>query len=184
MGIPHGRGYLLHGEPGNGKTSLIKAIASHYDRCIYYLSLSDEKMTDASLFYLIGGIEAKYPILVLEDVDCLFQNNRDSKNKITMSGLLNSLDGLMSVNNLILFMTTNHIDRLDPALIRPGRIDKKFYIGNATQQQAYDYYINFYGKEHEKSAEQFSCNLTERKYSMCELQQKFIENPYPILSMD
>ena len=53
----------------------------------------------------------------------------DGLNRVTFSGLLNCLDGVASTEARILFMTTNYLERLDPALIRPGRVDVKEYIG-------------------------------------------------------
>ena len=59
----------------------------------------------------------------------------DGLNRVTLSGLLNCLDGVTSTEARILFMTTNYIERLDPALIRPGRVDMKEYIGYCTKHQ-------------------------------------------------
>lgn len=53
----------------------------------------------------------------------------DGLNRVTFSGLLNCLDGVASTEARILFMTTNYLNRLDPALVRPGRVDVKEYIG-------------------------------------------------------
>lgn len=52
---------------------------------------------------------------------------------MTFSGLLNAIDGVASADERILFMTTNHVHRLDPALIRPGRVDVKQYFGYCTE---------------------------------------------------
>lgn len=59
----------------------------------------------------------------------------DGANRVTLSGLLNCLDGVTSTEARILFMTTNYLDRLDPALIRPGRVDVKEYIGFCSNYQ-------------------------------------------------
>lgn len=67
---------------------------------------------------------------------------------MTFSGLLNALDGVASAEERILFMTTNHLDRLDPALIRPGRIDVSERIGDATPAQAKKLFLRFYHTEH------------------------------------
>jgi ATP-dependent 26S proteasome regulatory subunit len=63
---------------------------------------------------------------------------------VTFSGLLNCLDGVASTEERIVFMTTNHIDRLDPALIRPGRVDVKELIGEADEGQVYSMFKRFY----------------------------------------
>lgn len=73
---------------------------------------------------------------------------------VTFSGLLNALDGVASSEERIIFMTTNHIERLDDALIRPGRVDLKEYIGDATPQQAKRLFVRFYGSaRHSTEAE-------------------------------
>jgi chaperone BCS1 len=63
---------------------------------------------------------------------------------VTFSGFLNALDGVASGEERICFMTTNHIERLDPALIRPGRVDLSLFIGDATPNQAKRLYLQFY----------------------------------------
>lgn len=66
---------------------------------------------------------------------------------LTFSGLLNALDGVAASEERLLFMTTNHVDRLDPALIRPGRVDVKEYIGWASPQQIRTMFCRFYNDE-------------------------------------
>lgn len=63
---------------------------------------------------------------------------------LTLSGLLNGLDGVVASEERIIFMTTNHIDRLDPAIIRPGRVDSRIFIGNVTEEQARTMFLKFY----------------------------------------
>lgn len=64
---------------------------------------------------------------------------------MTFSGLLNALDGVASSEERIIFMTTNHFDHLDPALIRPGRVDLKEFLDDAVGEQAKRLYVKFYG---------------------------------------
>ena len=64
---------------------------------------------------------------------------------MTFSGLLNALDGVASSEERIIFMTTNHYDRLDPALIRPGRVDVHALLDDAVGEQAQRLYTKFYG---------------------------------------
>jgi mitochondrial chaperone BCS1 len=68
------------------------------------------------------------------------------QSSVTFSGLLNALDGVASSEERIIFMTTNHIERLDPALIRPGRVDLQEFIGDATPEQARRLFLRFYGE--------------------------------------
>src|SRR5947207_3025783 len=72
-------------------------------------------------------------------IDSSFQSS------ITLSGFLNALDGVVASEERIIFMTTNHPEKLDPALIRPGRVDVKEYFGHATSYQAQEMFLHFYG---------------------------------------
>ena len=67
------------------------------------------------------------------------------QSSVTFSGFLNALDGVASGEERIIFLTTNHIDRLDPALIRPGRVDLAALVDEAVPEQARTLFTNFYG---------------------------------------
>jgi mitochondrial chaperone BCS1 len=127
-GIPWRRGYLFYGPPGTGKTSLVQVIASHYNRQLVSLTLTD--MDDSALLRAWSEISANC-VIALEDVDSVFEG-RKSLGKLSFSALLNSLDGVGAVEGSITILTTNHRDRLDPALIRPGRCDREFELGYLT----------------------------------------------------
>lgn len=143
-GIPFRRGILLHGAPGNGKTSLIVAIASHFKMGLGYLGLTTESMTDGALLHALATSPPN-TLIVIEDVDCLFKERDTEKGVgITFSGFLNALDGVASAEGRVLVMTTNHKDQLDPALIRPGRIDVEIKFHNATESQAVCLFDRFY----------------------------------------
>ena len=149
-GIPYRRGYLLFGPPGSGKTSFIQALAGEFDFSVAMINLSEMGMTDDKLAYLLTKLP-KRSILLLEDADAAFVNRRQrdsdgySGATVTFSGLLNALDGVAAGEERIAFLTTNHIDRLDPALIRPGRVDMTLRIGEATRFQASQMWDRFYG---------------------------------------
>jgi mitochondrial chaperone BCS1 len=66
---------------------------------------------------------------------------------VTFSGFLNALDGVASGEERIVFMTTNHPERLDPALIRPGRVDLQVLIDDASPEQARRLFTRFYRYE-------------------------------------
>ncbi|GLT47729.1 hypothetical protein SLA2020_213970 [Shorea laevis] len=148
------RGYLLHGPPGTGKSSLVAAIANRLRYSIYDLQLQSVR-SDAELRRLLTSISGR-SILLVEDIDCSIKASLDrtkirdkqeeygedepdhrlssSDPGITLSGLLNFTDGLWSSfedERLIIF-TTNDKDKLDPALLRPGRIDREIYMGYCT----------------------------------------------------
>jgi len=183
-GIPYRRGYLLHGIPGGGKSSLIMAVASELMLPIYMLQLSSEQMSDETLNSLLQyGMHDPPTILLLEDVDMLHsavlnrrsndakeraeeeeeeesddaaktgKNGKSAKprsprkgrgGRLTLSGLLNALDGPTATTGRLLFMTTNARDRLDPALRRSGRIDYELEFTNAEREQTERLFERFY----------------------------------------
>jgi chaperone BCS1 len=107
---------------------------------------------------------------------------------VTFSGFLNALDGVASGEERIIFLTTNHIDRLDPALIRPGRVDLAPSVDDAVPEQARALFTNFYGNGQEASndeVELFGRQVEEivsggmkdgRRISMAALQGMFIRH--------
>ena len=163
LGIPYRRGYLLEGVPGSGKTSAILAIAGALEMNLFMLSLGTRGMDDDKLNNLLSQIPPR-SVVLLEDVDATFVGRDMNKaaegiSAVTFSGLLNALDGAAAREGRILFMTTNHVDKLDPALIRPGRADMRVHFGYAMQQQAEQMFLRFF-PGHELLARQFG-NLTE-----------------------
>ncbi|KAI0694286.1 hypothetical protein BC835DRAFT_1415431 [Cytidiella melzeri] len=179
-GIPFRRGYLLHGVPGSGKSSLIHAIAGELMLDIYVVSLSSSWISDSTLTTLMGRVPARC-IVLLEDLDAAFtrstsrddeatgspeaksnsasndhndsshsrsrrhkNDNLSDVNTLSLSGLLNALDGVAASEGRILFATTNHLDRLDPALSRPGRMDVWVEFKNASKWQAELLFRNFF----------------------------------------
>ncbi len=171
IGVPYRRGYLLYGPPGNGKTSVVKALAGELNMSIYLLMLSDRDMNDGRISELLARVPDK-SILLLEDIDCAFIQRKKNSSKdqgVTFSGLLNALDGVASAEGRIIVMTTNHIERLDPALIRPGRADVKLAFENATADQARRLFERFF-PEHAHRSEEFAGSIEDRRYSMATLQ--------------
>lgn len=150
-GIPYRRGYLLHGSPGSGKSSFIFALAGSLDLSICLLNLSERGLTDDKLNHLLSNAPERC-ILLLEDVDAAFLGRNKAAEadgyqaNVTFSGLLNSLDGVASSESRIIFMTTNHVERLDEALIRPGRVDCIEELGDAEPEQVEELLIRFYGQ--------------------------------------
>lgn len=147
-------GFLLHGPPGTGKTSFIKALANHTKRHIVMVNLqavrSDEQFRDimstASSNNRRVGMDKI--IYVLEDVDAAskvvhsreefeeIEEDEDEKNdlalkivpRLTLAGILNVLDGIIDTPGRVLVMTTNHLEVLDPALVRPGRVNMTIHL--------------------------------------------------------
>ncbi|PWZ56557.1 AAA-ATPase ASD, mitochondrial [Zea mays] len=142
------RGYLLFGPPGTGKSTMIAAMANYLGYDIYDLELTAVK-SNTELRKLFIETKSK-SIIVIEDIDCSIdltgkrkkkkkdkndtkkkkkapweEEDKDEGSKVTLSGLLNFIDGLWSAcgGERIIVFTTNHKDKLDPALIRRGRMD-------------------------------------------------------------
>ncbi|KAG0045446.1 hypothetical protein BGZ83_009345 [Gryganskiella cystojenkinii] len=144
-GLPFRRGLLLYGSPGTGKTSFIHALAGELGLNIYVVNLSSKTLTDDTLTELVSETPSRC-LLLIEDVDAAFvqRTSKDAAAGITFSGLLNSVDGVSAQEGRILCMTTNHLDRLDEALIRPGRVDVRARFGKATQSQAQELFTKFF----------------------------------------
>ena len=185
-GIPYRRGYLFHGPPGTGKSSLAWAIAGVFGLDIYCISLVDPTLTEEDLSMMFSSLPRRCVVL-LEDIDSAglskrqevdpnkidskpvdaatsdalkigaeitkafesVQKNNKEKDKqgITLSGLLNAIDGVASHEGRVLVMTTNCPDKLDDALIRPGRIDMKVQFTNATKSQIYELFTRMYSPD-------------------------------------
>jgi chaperone BCS1 len=143
-------------------------LAGELDFGVAMINLSEMGMTDDKLAYLLTKLP-KRCLLLLEDADAAFVNRRQrdsdgySGASVTFSGLLNALDGVAAGEERIAFLTTNHIDRLDPALIRPGRVDMMLRIGEATRYQAGQMWDRFYGDSDvdHSGKEQFLGRLNE-----------------------
>lgn len=185
-GIPYRRGYLFHGPPGTGKTSLSFALAGIFGLDIYCISLMERGLTEAHLNKLFANLPRRC-IVLLEDIDsaglrrddapvsssddsdvssdgstCEDETTKVSKmdappkpqlasagsgSLISLSGLLNTIDGAASHEGRVLIMTTNHPEKLDPALIRPGRVDLQVHFTLATYQQTRDIFKRMYSAD-------------------------------------
>jgi len=181
---------------------------------IYSLSLASGFVDDSFLQRAVSAIP-KHSILLIEDIDCAFASRDDEddlqspmglfpgmapppymmrhqgRSTVTLSGLLNVIDGVGSEEGKLFFATTNYVDRLDPALLRPGRIDKKIQYNLATRDQARALFTRFFPvsrfgpggvclpKENEEKApgydlsmlaDKFASVVPEHEFSTAELQ--------------
>lgn len=154
------RGYLLYGPPGTGKSSLIAAMANYLRFDVYDLELTELQYNSELRRLLIAM--ANRSILVVEDIDCTIEfhdrraesraaNGNNNDKQVTLSGLLNFVDGLWSScgDERIIVFTTNHKDRLDPALLRPGRMDVHIHMSYCAPAGFRQLASNYLGiKEH------------------------------------
>jgi chaperone BCS1 len=170
---------MLTGPPGNGKTSFVTAVASKFDLNVAFLQPAEAGMTDSLMAKAMQRVP-KNSVIVLEDVDALFDPNRKSAtegNALTFSGMLNALDGLTSPTGQIFFLTTNHQERLDSAMLRDGRVDVRCEFPYATKEQFQFMFLSFY-KNEDALAEEFVAILSPLigKISMSKLQSFFLKN--------
>jgi chaperone BCS1 len=182
-GIPYRRGYLLHGPPGTGKSSLVFALAGELGYSICLLSLSDRSLTDDRLLHLLSTAPEN-AIILMEDVDAVFVSKTATNEfeairwaghqEVTYSGVLNALDGIAASEGRLLFMTTNYLERLPAAMIRPGRVDVIEYIGLATSAQVQEMFVRFYPQAPASLVEEFVRRVPPDTVSPAALQGYFL----------
>lgn len=201
-GRPYTLGIALHGPPGTGKTSVIKAIANKTNRHIINLSMKIIKTRRQLIDFFfestynrnndVDSINFDNKIIVIEDIDCigdiiLDRSKKNSKKEvnisngsnikfgdilqsivevnetsngvttkpfgtleednITLDDILNLWDGINETSGRILIISSNHYDKLDPALIRPGRIDVPLELGNSSRETISQIYMHYYDKK-------------------------------------
>lgn len=224
-GIPYTFGLLLHGSPGCGKTSLIKAIAKDTNRHIINIKLNnDVTLTQLrNLFYCEKmkvfsdvntppqyiNIPIDQRIYVMEDVDCLTDilNKRKLNNKgdeeeklteedlrnikmlgkdrwkemkqlkgdtITLSDILNIIDGVLETPGRILILTSNFPEKLDKALLRPGRIDLLIHFNKCDKTQLSEMFKHFY--DHDPVIDSFDFDCIAGLFTPAHVQEIFLRN--------
>jgi hypothetical protein len=168
LGLPFKFSCLLYGSPGTGKTSAVKSIASFLRRDIYYLDISKVKTNDelTKIFSDITENTKDCGVIVMEDIDAmskivlertLYNNinddntnnhgtNDDTNDKLTLSHLLNILDGTLTKSDMVFIATTNHLNKLDSALKRPGRFDIIINLSECDRYQFAVIYKHIIGK--------------------------------------
>jgi chaperone BCS1 len=176
LGVPFHRGYLFYGPPGTGKTSLVSAMAAKFGMSVYVVNLAE--MNDRTLKNSMNWVPED-SVILFEDIDCMKTATRrleidggqmqqeggvrtsvevrpTNQGGVSLSGLLNVLDGLSAPENVIYVMTTNDADAIDPALLRPGRIDYKLFLGPACESQKVALYRRFFPDATELDAIEFA----------------------------
>lgn len=168
-GYPYRRGYLLYGPPGTGETSTAIALVGHFGLDVFIICMSDKNMNDRKLENLFSTLP-RCCIVLLEDVDSAGLKREASQDeqgdedesfdivhyrrvrrktdlRITLSGLLNCIDGPASKEGRILLMTSNAPNSLDAALVRPGRCDQKILFGYASMEICIKLFTHLYTKQ-------------------------------------
>jgi chaperone BCS1 len=179
FGVPYKNTVMIHGPPGTGKTSMIKSIASTLDCDLYILPITkdllDNDIVDA--FSYINDNEDKERIVVIEDVDTLFEERKvgDTQNGLTLQGFLNCMDGFTCMEGTMLFITANKPEVLDFAMIRSCRIDHKFELTYADEYQTHNMFQRFFPSQMDTFHE-FYRAIRHKDYTTAMLQEFFFYN--------
>ena len=146
MRLPFRRGYLLHGPPGNGKTSAIRAMLTSRGLTAYTIRFFGEHTDDDDLDQLFRQAADEAPaVVLLEDIDRVFPRTGQSKTKVSLQALLNCLDGVATGEGIITLATANEPTALDPAILRrPGRFDRVVCFPNPTPELRRQYFVNMH----------------------------------------
>ncbi|GFP82014.1 probable mitochondrial chaperone bcs1 [Phtheirospermum japonicum] len=180
------RGYLLYGPPGTGKSSLVAAMANYLKFDVYDLELTSiYSNSDLRRTLLCTNNKS---IIVIEDIDCSVQmhdregdsdDHGDSSDKLTLSGVLNFIDGLWSTcgDERIIIFTTNHKEKLDPALLRPGRMDMHIHMGYCTPEGFDVLAFNYLGiKDHPRLVLEIKELIREIEITPAEVAEHLMRN--------
>jgi len=185
FGIPYKNVCFLYGIPGSGKTSLIDALASEFSCDIYILPISGNNIDDSTIMSALSTMrnnrdeeEETKKIILIEDIDCMFENRKEGdtqRNKLTLQGLLNCMDGFTSLEGSLMFITANNPGCLDDALIRSCRVDLKIELGFADKYQTENMFNTFLPEQKDKFTE-FYDNIKNKKYTTAMLQELLFFN--------
>jgi len=141
--LPFRRGYLFHGPPGNGKTSVIKVLLSSLQMNAYKIRLFSKNIGDNILEAMFETAQKNGPsVVVLEDLDRAFPKTGETQARLNMHTLLNCLDGLTSQEGVITIATANEPTILDRAILkRPGRFDRVVFFDNPDHPTRIKYFL-------------------------------------------
>jgi ATP-dependent 26S proteasome regulatory subunit len=210
-GIPYSLGIGMHGPPGTGKTSFIKALANYTGRHIVIISLKllKSKHDLDEIFFEDryngsnerGTVGFDKKIIVFEDIDCVgdivlsreHKKEKDAEkpvvisvdpvtkvsevpkikieDPITLDDILNLWDGIRETPGRILILSSNHYEKLDPALKRPGRIDITLELANASRNVIGEIYRHLTGESIDPAVLQ---QIPDRKYSPAEIMNYYM----------
>jgi hypothetical protein len=148
MRLPFRRGYLLHGPPGNGKSTAIRAMLTSAGLTAYTLRLFDSRTEDADIDRVFEQAVNHAPAMILlEDIDRAFPRAGGSRSKVSLQQLLNCLDGVATGEGIVTVATANEPALLDPAILRrPGRFDRVVHFPNPTFSLRREYFCRMYAK--------------------------------------
>lgn len=174
-GMPWKLTFMFYGPPGTGKTTLVSYIAKK-------LNMSIAMLSDDFSLKALGFANKNNAVLALEDIDTSEAFHKRVKNESSsnenyqsnkLNILLNFLQGAGPLNGNVIVMTTNHLEMLDPAIHRPGRVDEKIYVGYYGLEDLKDWVIFFYRDLFdEKDFPLFETDISFRPADLSELYKK------------
>lgn len=177
------RVYLLCGDVGTGKSSLIFSIASLFNKRISIMNFGNG-LDDTNMAYTINKLDTD-TILVIENVEDLYKNSEErtkfNSSNVSYNCFMNILDGFYGKENLIIFLTTQNLKKLDKMMIRPGRVDYIFSLDhNKTEQmeQIQEMFENYFSKQIDKFKDfkEIINKIGSKKISMAMLQKFMFDN--------
>ncbi len=167
-GLPYRRGYLLHGPAGNGKSTVVQVLATELNLPIYMLSLTEPEMTDNALARALGRTPDRC-LLVIEDFEKIDLDQTD----VSVSGLLNAIDGPLASEGRLLIMTANEPEAINKYFLRPGRIDRRWLLDEPDQDTIEECMTRF-GVNGQVSREDFLATAEVGNWSMARVQQELL----------
>ena len=182
LGIPHKLGMMFYGAPGTGKTTSIKAIASYLEKNLYFVNLKNVK-TNSDLKSIFEHINEKCNggVIVFEDIDVMTDVVKkrsvnvdigvtsvleEANDNLTLSYLLNLLDGSLCKDGTIFAITTNYIENIDPALYRKGRVDITIDFKKCDHYQINKIYESIIGRSLNNNILK---RIPENEYAPCDI---------------
>lgn len=172
--LPFRRGYLLHGPPGNGKSTAIRAMMTSRGLTAHTLRLFDSGTDDSSLDALFNQASRERPsMVVLEDLDRAFPKTGETKSKVSLQQLLNCLDGVGSGEGIIVVATANEPTILDSAILRrPGRFDRVIHFADPDYELRKAYFRRMHSAFEAISLEEVATE--SERFSFAQLREAYI----------